>query len=448
MRYSLFAIILLFTGCASVQTQQEWERIRMFAIERIGVEIKWEQSEEDTGAIKAEVKRLLVDGITMDEAVRIALLNNQKLQAVLEEIGIAKADLVQAGLFTNPDLSAIFRFPFGGGGTGIETSGVLNIADLWQIPIRKKIAAKKLETTMLQVSEEILNTTAEVKKAYINYLSLSSLRDEMEKIRDLVQEWRDHLIYRQHFGYANELHISMADTLVIETDLEFAKIESELLILRYRLNRILGLSHEQTNYEIADVLSEEIKRLPESEQLMNHTLLNRTDVQIAKMRLEEARNLLALERNRIFSNFESGVAYERGIDGDESIGPEIVISIPLFDQNQAQIAKAEYRLRQVEKELKAKKEEVREDVMVAYEKLMLLKQQINLIKTKVLPARKAATEYAEKYYNAMEINMLYLFEARQKLLETKRLYLNALRDYYIQFAELERIVGGRIIMNQ
>jgi outer membrane protein TolC len=121
-----------------VQTQEEWERVNRFALKRTGIEIKWEQSEEDAKAVKEEVKKLISDGITMNEAVKIALLNNRKLQAAFEEIGIAKADLVQAGLFTNPNLSAIFRFPFRGSGTGIEAAGVLNIADLWQIPIRKK----------------------------------------------------------------------------------------------------------------------------------------------------------------------------------------------------------------------------------------------------------------------------------------------------------------------
>lgn len=442
MRYYFFAIVLLLTGCAGVQTQEEWKRVNHFALERTGIEIRWEQSEEDAKAIKEEVKRLLTDGITMDEAVRIALLNNRELQAAFEEIGIAKSDLVQAGLFTNPNLSAIFSFPFAGGGTGIEAAGVFNIADIWQIPIRKKVAAAKLETTILQVSEEILNTSAEAKKAYIGYSALSLVRDEMERIKDVVEEWRNRLIYRQQFGFASDLDIYMANAMAMETKLEYAKIESELLIARYRLNRVLGLPHKQADYELAEVLSEEINRLPELEQLISQAALNRPDVSIAKMRVEESRRVLALERSRIFSNVEAGIVYERGVDGDESIGPEIGIQLPVFDQNQAQIAKAEYRFRQAEKELKAKIDEVREDVSVVHERLYLLSQQIKLIKTQILPANMAAVDYAEKYFNAMQLNMLYLLEARRKLLETKRHYLNVLKEYHEQLAELERITGG------
>ncbi len=441
MKYCIFAVIFLLTGCASVQTQQEWKRVKHFSVERTGIEIIWEQSEKDAMAVKEKVKRLVSDGITIDEAVKIALLNNRKLQASFEEIGIAKADLVQAGLFTNPNLSAIFRFPFGGGGAGIEAAGLLNIADFWQIPIRKKVAAARLESAMLQISEEILNTAAEAKKAYINYLALSSVRDEMEKIKDHTEEWRDHLIYRQQFGYASNLDIYMANALAVGTELEFAKIESELLISRYRLHRILGLSPDQSDYELAEILSEEINQLPELEQLISYALSNRPDIQTARLHIENARQVLALERSRIFSNVGAGAVYESGIDGDESIGTEIGIHLPVFDQNQAQIAKAEYRFRQTEKELKAKIQEVREDISVGFERLYLLSQQINLIKTQILPAHTAAVEHAEKYFNAMELNMLYLLDARQRLLETKRHYFNALKEYHEQVVELERIIG-------
>ncbi len=42
---------------------------------------------------------------------RLPLLNNRSLQASFEEIGAAEADLVQAGLFTNPSLDAFLAFP-------------------------------------------------------------------------------------------------------------------------------------------------------------------------------------------------------------------------------------------------------------------------------------------------------------------------------------------------
>lgn len=440
--YILLAFSLFLTGCATVEINEEWQRINAFSSEQIGKDILWQKNEEDERVIKEKIKELLSDGLSMEDSIRIALLNNKKLQAAFEEIGIAKADLVQAGLLTNPDLSAIFRFPFGGGKTGIEVGGLLNISDLWQIPIKKKVASTRLEIVINQIFNKILDIVKEAKTAYIDYASLFLIRDETERMIDMVEEWKDHLIYREKFGFTKAIDIYMAEAISTDMEMEFSKTESELLMARYRLNRIMGLSDNKWEIEANLKFLEERPPLPSLESLISEAITKRPDIKMAKTQVEEARRILSLEKTRIFSNVQAGITYERGIDGEDSIGPEIGIQIPIFNQNQAQIAKAEYRLRQAEKELEAKKEEVREEVSISFERLYFLNQQISFLKEKIIPAHEAAVAYAERYFNAMELNMLYLLEARKNLIEAKKNYLRTIKEYNIVLAELERIVSG------
>jgi len=440
-----FATLFLFlTGCASVQTTQEWEKVNAFATERTGIETHWEQTEEDVKVTKEEVNKLLSDGLTDDDAVRIALVNNKTLQSAFEEIGIAKADLVQAGLFSNPNLSAVFRFPFGGGGADIEAVMPFRISDLWQIPLRKKVASAQLESTMLKVSEEILNTMAETRHTHNEYIALSRIRDETGKMKRQMEELRNHLIYRQKFGFTKDIDIYMADAEVLELEEELSRIEKELQISRIRLNRLLGLSPEQFDYEVIGDLPEEFKPLPDLEIMLTHAFSSRPDIQISKVKVEDSKHVLALERKRIFANVEAGIAYAREPEGTDFMGPEIEIQLPIFDQNQAQIARAEYRLRQAEKELQAKMGLVREEVLSVTERISLARLRANLIRDKLLLIREAAAEYAEKYFEAMQLNMLYLLEARQKLFESKRRLLEALREQRNQEIELEKSLGGKI----
>lgn len=441
--YTFLAITLFLTGCASVQTVQEWNRVKAFTKDRTGAETRWEQTDKDVKDTQAEVNKLLSDGLTIEDTVRIALLNHRKLQATFEEIGVAKADLVQAGLFTNPNLSAVFRFPSGGGSSSIEGEGVLNIADFWQIPLRKKVATAKLEAAMLQVSEEILTTVAEAKQAYIDCIALMTIKNEMVRIKQETESWKDHLIYRQRFGFSTDLDINMAKASALEQELELAKIERNLKVARIRLDRILGLSPEQSGYEIIGSLSEEFRPLPDLETMIAHAFSMRPDVQIAKIRIEESKRVLALERKRIFTNVEAGVAYAKEVGKDE-LGPAVGIQLPIFDQNQAQIAKAEYNLRKAEKEFQVKTGLVRENVLTHLERVSLPRQEAAFIRNQILPARRATVEYAQKYFNAMQLNMLYLLEARRGLLETQRRLLEALREQDRQEIELERLLGGRI----
>src|SRR3990172_2982593 len=445
VRGSIYTFLILFlfvSGCASVQTQQEWERVRAFATERTGIETHWQQTEENAKVTKEEVNKLLLDGLSDDDAVRIALVNNKTLQSTFEEIGIARADLVQAGLFSNPNLSAVFRFPFGGGGADIEAVMPFRISDLWQIPLRKKVASARIESTMLKVSEEILNTVAETRHTHNEYIALSRVKDETEKMKRQMEELRNHLMYRQKFGLTKDIDIYMADAEVLELEEELSRIEKELQISRIRLNRLLGLSPEQFDYEVIGDLTEEFKPLPDLEIMLTHAFSSRPDIQISKVKVEGSRHILALERKRIFANVESGIAYARDPEGTDFMGPEIEIQLPIFDQNQAQVARAEYRLRQAEKELQATMGLVREEISAAFERISLARLRMDLIRDRLLLIRDAAVEYAEKYFDAMQLNMLYLLEARKGLLVAQRRLLEALRDQRNEEIELERASGG------
>jgi len=437
-------LILSLASCASVQSQEEWKKVRTFAIERTGIETHWQQTREDARAIREEVNKLLSDGLTEDDAIKIALINNHALQVTFEEIGVAKADLVQAGLFTNPNLSALFRFPFGGGGIDIEAAGLIKISDFWQIPLRKKVAAARLEIAVLEVSDEILNTVAEVKRAHNEYIALFMMRQETEKMKRQMEELKNHLVYRQEFGLTKNIDIYMADAEVLEFEEELSRIKKELQVSRFRLNRILGLFPEQFDYEVIGELPEEFKQLPDLETLIAYAFSSRPDIQISKTRVEDTKRVLALERKRILANIEAGIAYAREPDGDDFMGPEVEIQLPIFDQNQAQIARAEYKLRQAEKELQVKTGLVREEVSAILERASFARSRVNFIRDKLMTIREAAVAYAEEYFGAMQLNMLYLIEARQKLFETRRRLIESLLEQCNQEIALERTIGGKI----
>ena len=61
---------------------------------------------DDEAALPPDVN--LADGLTQEEAVAIALWNSPSFQATLADLGIARADLAEAGLLRNPILSLLF----------------------------------------------------------------------------------------------------------------------------------------------------------------------------------------------------------------------------------------------------------------------------------------------------------------------------------------------------
>ena len=142
----------MMVGCATVNPQPDYQRAAKYVRRSTGQERLFDPGEKEADA--QSIRTWLADGLTVDEAAQIALLNNPQLRAALYEIGVARADLVQSGLLSNPSLGVSMRLPSAGGLADIELDLAQNIADLWQIPVRKRAAERNLEQTILTIRSE------------------------------------------------------------------------------------------------------------------------------------------------------------------------------------------------------------------------------------------------------------------------------------------------------
>src|SRR5262245_34616946 len=136
-------------GCVGVEPRDDYARARSGVRAHTGAHDVFDP--EDPDIVQARTDQLLADGLTLDESVRVALLNNRAFQALFDDVGASRADVVQSALLTNPSLALGARFPEGGGRSEITLGFAQDLVDLWQIPIRKKIAQAELEATVLGV---------------------------------------------------------------------------------------------------------------------------------------------------------------------------------------------------------------------------------------------------------------------------------------------------------
>jgi cobalt-zinc-cadmium efflux system outer membrane protein len=446
MRPIIFlSLILVLVGCTSVRTGHEWKRFQGTVRDRVDQELLWEKSEEERAAIQREVNELLADGLTRQEAARIALLNNRQLQSAFEELGISKSDLIQAGLLSNPSLGAVFRFLISSGsGTNIDADLLFPISDIWQIPFRKKAAAAQMEATILRVGQLVLDTVAEAKRAYGAVHYFSEATGETEEILKRFMEIHDQVVIRRDFGYMSDLDIYLAQAMVVETEMELMRFQSEQAIAKSRLNRILALSPAQIGYEIRGGWGEKQIRLPSLAEAIKYALDHRLDIQIALLKVQKAEKNLELEKGHILRHINLGVSYEKDPDGAQVLGPAFDVQLPIFDQNQAQIAKAQYRIRQARKNLQALEGQVREELISDLERTHLHQTRIQRFQEKIIPLREKTIEYAERWVNAMQLNRLYLLEAQRGLFQSRREYLEAQLECQQGLVDLELHMGGKL----
>src|SRR6266496_6459990 len=90
-----------FVGCAHVDSNPAFRELANTVHLRTGKRLQWNRGNAEDVQAQAAVASLLKRPLTADSAVQVALLNNHNLQATYEELGIAQADLVEAGLLKN-----------------------------------------------------------------------------------------------------------------------------------------------------------------------------------------------------------------------------------------------------------------------------------------------------------------------------------------------------------
>ena len=133
----------------------------------------------------------LGDGLSEDEAVAIALWRNPDLEVTLAEMGLAKADLVEAGLIKNPIFSLLFPL----GPKQLEFTLTWPIEALWQRPRRVAAAQLDMSRTAERLVQGGLDLVRDVRVAYTDALldeERARLAAESRDVRRRIAEIAEH----------------------------------------------------------------------------------------------------------------------------------------------------------------------------------------------------------------------------------------------------------------
>ena len=96
------AAALLLAGCSTVDTDTAFAPVQKAAADHLGKTLAWPQTDAARDEVARRVAELLAAPLDADAAVQVALLNHRGLRAAFHELGVADADLVQAGRLPNP----------------------------------------------------------------------------------------------------------------------------------------------------------------------------------------------------------------------------------------------------------------------------------------------------------------------------------------------------------
>src|SRR5438477_7008183 len=243
------------SGCATVPKQAGFEGVQAAVAERTGQRVHWDQGSTADKGVSEAVGALLREELTADGAVQVALLNNQSLQATYEELGIAGAELVQAGLLKNPTLTAEVRFPKRPK-LPLEIDVAGEFLDLLFLPLRKRGAAAAFEAAKFRVTHEVLNTAAEAKSAFFRAQGAEQLVEMRRTVVAATDASLDAASRLHAAGNITDLAFAQERAQHGQAKMDLAMAEAAALDAREELNGVMGVWGGETGWTIAPRLPE------------------------------------------------------------------------------------------------------------------------------------------------------------------------------------------------
>ncbi|MDH4270577.1 MAG: TolC family protein [Candidatus Aminicenantes bacterium] len=385
------------------------------------------------------------NALTLEECVAIALEQNPLILSSLSQYRAALARVHQAKAWSQPSLDfdsdlqpKLFDFKR----SGESYSGLSQTVEFpGKIGLRGKIAAKESEEILADIDLLKLDLSFQVKQAFYGLLL------NREKLKYAEQD----LGLATDFLAKAELKHAAGDVALVEVlraRVEAAKAANAvrtatngLSLAKAQLNFLLS----RKKYEPLDVRGE-LKRsfiALDLEQLKERALTVRPEAKRIALSLEKES---LRKKQAIFSylpDFNLGLSRHR-LEGLKTTWDfTLSFPIPLFfwQPQRGEIAEAEALMNSLRRDAEHLRNAISLEVEEAYLNALSASRQITLFEEQILTQ-------AEEVYNMFlfsfqegEIGGIELIEARRTLVEARKSYADALYNYGLTLAALEKSVG-------
>lgn len=336
--------VLLLAGCAIPSSHENLDATVRLVATQTASPLLWRRDPEAERQARANVEAMLVDGLTLDEAITVAFLASPELQLALEQLEISRSQFVAAATPPNPVAIIGEREPGGNlsafyPGRSVTVGVLQNLIGLLNMPDRRAIARRDLDRARYEAASRITQFGARVAQSWLEYSA--ALR---------IQALRRDALGAQGAATADGTRSLLLNDLDVAT-------------AREKLGLLLGLAGWHDDWRISGTLPALPAADFDAAGLENAALERRLDVQAAARAVETRLRVLAMQRRfRWLNQFDLGLFRDRAIGGTAFTGPNAVIEVPLFDQRQAQLLDADAELRSAMRNLESARLNARAEI--------------------------------------------------------------------------------------
>ncbi len=247
---------------------------------------------------------------------------------------------------------------------------------------------------------------------------------------------------------ANQGKISSLDEGQTRLNLAKAKQkEMEIYAAMESVEKHLGYLTGSGSLNLPDSLAIEVvdslPDIPSLDSLLAWSASANPDLRAADFDLAARKDEMAVERNLRYSGFNLSLGYERETDGANLIGGGIEVPLPIFNRNQAGIAKAQASLRETELKKQSAQAKTQSELSEARGKLLSLAARYRNYRVDIQDLSRKQVNLSELGFRRGALGVFDLSRVQEDALNQDLEALNLLDEFYQLWNRLGRISGGK-----
>ena len=388
------------------------------------------KTEEDIHQSESKLAKQLI--LNESDAVVLALNNNATFNAVLADLKISKADLVNAGLLPNPEL----LFAFGVTNKPYRYAIDLPIEALWLTPIRLRTMKHEADAVAYRLMQSGLNLIKNVRVGYAQAV----LAQEQLNVAKSSYQLRDSIynlsLKRLEAGDINGKDILLAknDAAIAKRDMELA--EYDVKIKMQNLLYLLGKGFDLQDISLAPNLAPACTA-GDVEQLMRQALMHRPDIISAEYSINAAKEKMKLSKVGWLKFTVTADATSGQVNG-HTLGPAFRSTLPIANQNQGAISRAEAELEKAELTLQDLKQQALLEIKSSHLQYQQTCHDWHVLQNILIPTAQEMLHRTEQAYQKGDISYLQTLEASRQIVDTQMREVQLKADLIAKHAELMR----------
>jgi cobalt-zinc-cadmium efflux system outer membrane protein len=435
--------LVLGSGCVASSIRSDVREVRSLAKVKVLPALSPGQLDD---LRKEEVQQLLDRPLDADQAVRIALLHNRDLRARLRELGVERGRLMQAGLLANPGIEAELSPERD---SRVELRAEYDVMTFVLTPMHKKAAQHELDAARLDAAGDVIELGYEVRRGFYDVQATMLQLQAAQGSLDALAAGRDAAVALLEAGNLRAVDAASQISAFERARISVAKLELSLAERREALQRLLGLHGEATSWTLATEFPPLPAEAPALQDIERRSIAANLDLAASQKRLEAIAKRTGITRTegwlpRIDLDVHTLIGNpERGEQDKVRWGGGVGIDVPLFDRQQGNLRVQEAEFDSALERYQGLAIELRSAAREVSARLTSAERRARQYASVIVPAQDNLMLQTQLQYNAMQIGVFQLLEARRAQLEVALDFVDTQREYWSAVAELDALLAGR-----